>query len=137
MYLKNVRYFRIFALFLFLVFLQQCCTSKENSNNEETFNRHAIKKIPNGSADLTFKFLEIKEVNGINKVYGLVEKIHGYGSQMRPLAEGNNYDFDFDNKMFDQINENLGKSIKIRIASMPQMIGSDKGSTYKILSMEK
>ncbi|MCB9208085.1 MAG: hypothetical protein H6609_01810 [Ignavibacteriales bacterium] len=97
---------------------------------------NSLKKIPNGSADLTFKFIEIKEVNGSSKIYGLVEKIHGYGSQMRPLAEGNNYDFDFDNKMFDQINENLGKSIKIRIVSTPQMMGNDKGNNYKILSIE-
>jgi hypothetical protein len=118
---------------MFLVFLQQCCSSRENIQDDVKINMSTLNKIPYGAADLTFKFLEIREIKSI---HGLVEKIHGYGSQMRPLAEGNTYDFDFPERLFDLIKENLGKSKKIRITSTPHLFGGSQKGNYKILSIE-
>lgn len=133
---KKFQFLRLGVLMVLFLGLQQCCTSKENVQNENEIKMNSLKKIPNGAADLTFKFLEIKDLHGVKKIHGVVEKIHGYGSQIRPLAEGNIYDFDFDNMLLDQIRENIGKTLKIRITSIPQMRNNNHKSNYKILSIE-
>jgi hypothetical protein len=133
MHLVNIKFFRLITLILFLVLLQQCCSSGENIQDDVKIKMSTLNKIPYGAADLTFKFLEIRETNNI---HGLVEKIHGYGSQMRPLAEGNIYDFDFPERLFNIIKDNLGKSKKIRITSTPHLFGGSQKGNYKILSIE-
>jgi hypothetical protein len=137
MHSKFINYFKKFTLILFALSIQQCCTNKETVlEKQDTMQMNHLNKISHGTAELSFKFYEIKEINGSYKILGVVEKVHGYGSTMRPLAEGNNYEFDFDNTMLDKVKEKIGNSVKIRISSPPQIMGSSELKNYKILSIE-
>ena len=108
MKLNNV-FFLLFGILL-LLFLSQCCSSKEQVENSQLVlkrTNYPPSSLSPGTAEVTTTLIKLTQDN--SKTFGLfkIDTVHAYGPSTRPIGVGSQLDIELPkNILIDNDNKN-------------------------------
>ena len=134
--IKNKIYGGFFILSIFL--FQGCCSTKniDNNMNNNSLQQNFKKPFPRGVIETTITVNEVWSNERNNYCKAAINIVHKTGGGIRPIAENTFYTFGVEDELFKQLENEMGKTIKCRIAEVNNSLNNDK-HVYKIISILK
>jgi hypothetical protein len=113
MKLNNV-FLSLFGILL-LLFLSQCCTSKEQAEDSQLAlkrTNYPPRSISPGTAEVSATLIKLTQEN--SKIMGLfkIDTVHAYGPSTRPIGVGSRLNIEFSDNLLTDNQKNISEVFK-------------------------
>lgn len=113
----------IFGLLSFIPFISLWVCSSNNQQSIEKSTLNVPRTIPNSTAHVSCRFLELREENDI--IYGIIEidTVLGYGASTPPLSPNSKVKIQIPDKYVERVELSETESKNVRIEILKQQTG--------------
>ena len=126
------------CLFLSIIPFQGCCSSQNLNNNisDTKQNKNIVMPFPRGVIETTITLNEMWSNEQNNYCKAAINIVHKTGGGIRPIAENTFYTFVARDELFEQLKNEMGKTIKCRITEVDNLLKNNTNE-YKIITIIK